>query len=209
LAQLDLLQKNPEAARRRFQGVLVKDSANVAAMMGMAGIAAATSQEAEYVAWLEKAAKAGPSAIRPRLLLANYYLQKNDLQQALTLAREAQTANPGNFQALDLLGTVQLAAGEKENATITYTKLARLFPKSPVAHYKLATAQAATNSVAALRASLKNALALKPDYLDAEMLLCSAELAAGRYAEASKIAQQIQKQNPKSASGFVLHGDVL
>jgi len=104
---------------------------------------------------------------------------------------------------------VQLAAGEKENATITYTKLARLFPKSPVAHYKLATAQAATNSVAALRASLKNALALKPDYLDAEMLLCSAELAAGRYAEASKIAQQIQKQNPKSASGFVLQGDVL
>src|ERR1700688_4701215 len=112
-------------------------------MKGMAGIAAATSQESEYVAWLEKAAKAGPSAVRPRVLLANYYLQKNEVQKALALAREAQTANPNNAQTLDLLGTAQLAAGEKENAASTYSKLAKLFPKSPVAHYELATAQAA------------------------------------------------------------------
>jgi len=209
LAQLDLLEKNPEAARQRFQGILAKDKANVQAMIGLAGIAAATSQEAEYVAWLEKAAKAGPSAARPRVLLANYYLQKNEVQKALALAREAQTANPNNFQTLDVLGTAQIVAGEKENAAITYAKAAKLFPKSPVAHYKLATAQAATNNVAALRASLKNALALKPDYLDAQILLASAELGASRYVEALNIAQQIQKQHPKSVSGFVLQGDIL
>jgi putative PEP-CTERM system TPR-repeat lipoprotein len=209
LAQLDLLERKPEAARQRFQGILAKDKANVQAMIGLAGIAAATSQETEYVAWLEKAAKAGPSVARPRVLLASYYLQKNEVQKALALAREAQTANPGNFQALDLLGTVQLAAGEKENATITYAKLAKLFTKSPVAHYKLATAQAATNNVAAVRASLKSALTLKPDYLDAEMLLGSVELGAGRHVEALKIARQIQKQHPKSASGLVLQGDIL
>ena len=61
----------------------------------------------------------------------------------------------------------------------------------------------------AARASLNTALALKPDYLDAEILLASAELGAGRYGEALKIAQQIQKQYPESASGFVLQGDIL
>ena len=140
LAQLDLLEKNPEAARQRFQGILAKDNTNVQAMMGLAGIAAATAQEAEYVAWLEKAAKAGPSAVRPRVLLANYYLQKNDVRKALAMAREAQTANPNNAQALDLLGTAQLAAGEKQNAVVTYSNLAKLVPKNPVVHYKLATA---------------------------------------------------------------------
>ena len=209
LAQLDLLEKNPEAARQRFQGILATDNTNVQAMIGLAGIAAATSQEPEYIAWLEKAAKAGPSAVQPRVLLANYYLRKNDLKKALALAREAQSANPNNAQALDLLGTAQLAAGENENAAITFDKLAKLFPKSPVAHYRLATAQAATNNMSAMRASLKNALTLKPDYLDAEILLCSAELGANHYVEASKIAQQIQKQHPNSPSGFVLQGDIL
>jgi putative PEP-CTERM system TPR-repeat lipoprotein len=209
LAQLDLLEKNPEPARERFQSILAKDDTNVPAMMGLAGIAAATSQEAEYVAWLEKAAKAGPSAVRPRLLLANYYLQKNDVQKALALAHEAQTANPNDGQALDILGTAQLAAGDKEKAVVTFSRMAKLLPESPVAHYKLATAQAATNNMSAMRGSLKNALALKPDYLDAEILLGSAELGAGRYAEALKIAEQIQKQQPASASGFVLQGDIL
>jgi putative PEP-CTERM system TPR-repeat lipoprotein len=209
LAQLDLLENNPQAARQRFQGMLAKDNRNVQAMMGLAGIAAATSQESEYVAWLEKAAKAGPSAVRPRVLLTNYYLKKNEVQKALTLAGEAQSANPNNAQALDLLGTAQLAAGETQNAAITYGKLAKLFPKSAVAHYKLATAQAAANNIGATRASLKNALTLKPDYLEAETLLASAELGASRYADALKIAQQIQKQHPNSTSGFVLQGDIL
>jgi putative PEP-CTERM system TPR-repeat lipoprotein len=209
LALLDLLGKDPEAARQRFQVILAKDNTNVQAMIGLAAIAAATSQESEYVAWLEKAAKVGPSVVRPRLLLASYYLQKNEVQKALALAEEAQIADPNNFQTLDLLGTARLAAGERENAVITYSKLANLFPNNPVAHFKLATAQVATNNISGAQASLKRALALKADYLDAEILLGSAELGTSRYVEALEIAQQIQQQYPKSAAGFVLQGDVL
>jgi putative PEP-CTERM system TPR-repeat lipoprotein len=209
LALLDVLEKNPEAARQRFQGILAKDNSNVQAMIGMAAIAAATAQESEYVAWLEKAAKVGPSVVRPRLLLASYYLQRNEARKALALAGEAQIADPNNFQTLELLGTAQLAAGEKENAVITYSKLANLFPKSPVAQFRLATAQVATNNISGMRASLKSALALKPDYLDAEILLGSAELGTNRYVEALQIAQQVQRQYPKSAAGLVLQGDIL
>src|SRR6266508_3814688 len=108
LAQLDVVEKKPEAARQRFQAILARDKTSVPAMMGLAGVAAATGQESEYVAWLEKAAQAAPSAMRPRVLLANYYLKKNDVQRALTMAREVQTANPSDPQALDLLATAQL-----------------------------------------------------------------------------------------------------
>jgi len=209
LAQLDVLEKNPEAARQRFNAILAKDKTNAPAMMGLAGVAAATGQESEYVAWLEKAAQAEPSAVRPRVLLANYYLQKKDVQRALTMAREAQTANPSDAQALDLLGTAQLAAGERESAVVTYGKLALAIPTNPVAHYKLATAQAGVKKFDAAKVSLKKALALKPDYLDAEILLVSAELGMGHYQEAMTIAQQIQKQQPESPAGLVLQGDVL
>ncbi|HEY2986144.1 MAG TPA: XrtA/PEP-CTERM system TPR-repeat protein PrsT [Candidatus Binatia bacterium] len=209
LAQLDLLEKNPDAARRRLQGVLDKDKNNVQAMIALAGVAAAARQDAEYVSWLERAAKADPSAVRPRLLLTNYYLKKNDLRKALEMAAAAQSADPKNPQALDLLGTVQLASGEKENAVSTFGRLVRVATRSPVAHYKLATAQAAAESTSAARSSLNRALALRPDYWDAEMLLVSLELNAGRHAEALKIARQMQKQRPDSASGFMLQGDAL
>jgi len=125
------------------------------------------------------------------------------------MAAAAQGADPRNPQTLDLLGTVQLANGEKENAISTFTKLVRAAPRNPVAHYKLATAQATGESTSAARSSLNRALALRPDYWDAKMLLVSLELNAGRHAEALKIARQMQKQRPESAAGFMLQGDAL
>ena len=209
LAQLDLQEKKPEAARQRFEGMLAKDKDNVQIMLGLAGIAATMDQDAEHVAWLQKAANVAPSALRPRLLLGQYYLRKGDAKKALAVAQEAQTANPDNAQALDLLGTAQLTVGETQNAITTYGKLARLVPGNPVVHYRLATAQAAGRSIDPARASLKTALALKPDYLPAEILLASIEFDAGRYGEALKITQRMQRQHPQAASGFALQGNVL
>jgi len=209
LAQLDLLENKPEAARERFRAILAKDEKNVQAMMGMAGIAAATGQETEYVTWLEKAAQAGPSAVRPGVLLTNYYLKKGDPHKALAIAQQTQAANPANLEALNSLATAQFAAGEKESAVLSYTKLAQLVPNSPVVHYRLATALIAVGKTPEARTSLTRALELKPDYFDAEVLLASVELGAGNYAEASKIAQQLRKQYPKAAAGLALEGDVL
>jgi putative PEP-CTERM system TPR-repeat lipoprotein len=92
---------------------------------------------------------------------------------------------------------------------VTYSKLARLLPDNPVVHYKLATAQAASQGIASARDSLNRALALKPDYPRAEIMLAYAELDARRYGDALKIAQRIQKQDPKSAAGPALQGDIL
>jgi putative PEP-CTERM system TPR-repeat lipoprotein len=209
LAQLDVLEKRPDAARQRFQAILVKDKNNVEAMMGLAGVAQATGQEADYVTWLESAAKTSPSAVLPRLLLATYYMQKNDVRKALTLAQEAQTAQPNNVQALDILATAQLGAGEANNSVTTYNKLIALVPNNPTIYFQLATAQVASKSIPSARESLNQALALRSDYRPAQMLLASLEVDAGRAGEALKIAQQIQKQHPEVVDGFALQGDVL
>jgi putative PEP-CTERM system TPR-repeat lipoprotein len=209
LAQMDLAAKKPEAARQRYQSILARDKANSLAMMGMADVAEATHQESEYVAWLKKATQADPAALKPRLMLANYYLKRNDIQQALAIAREAQFANPFDAQALDLLGVTQLAAGEKESAVLTFGKLAIAVPMSPAAHYRLATAQAATQNFAGAIVSLNKALSLKPDYLDAEVLLASAEARTGQFREAMTIAQQLQKQHPELPTGLAVQGDIL
>jgi putative PEP-CTERM system TPR-repeat lipoprotein len=209
LAQLDLKEKQPQAAVQRYEAILANDSTNLQAMLGLAAAAAAKGQEAEYVAWLEKATTAQPSAAEPRVLLTNYYLQKNDARRALTTAQSAQSINPSDTRTLDALATAQLAAGETKNAVSTFGDLARLVPNDPAVLYRLATAQAANRDPESARASLNEALALKPDHLPAEMALASLDLAAGNYAVALKIAQRIQKQYPNATAGFGVQGDVL
>jgi putative PEP-CTERM system TPR-repeat lipoprotein len=206
LARLDLQDKNPQAARKRFEAILAKDKNNIQAMLALANLA---GDEKEAVSWLERAIKANPSALQPQRLLAEHHLKKNEPQKALVAARQAQTANPDNLDALDLLGAMQLAAGEKENALATYGKLVKLAPKSPLAHYKLASVQAATKNANAAKASLNKALELQPDYLEATVALTTLEVQTGRHAEAIKIAQQAQKQHPESSNGYLLEGDVL
>jgi len=209
LAQLDMAQGNPEAARQRFVGILSKDAANVQAMIGLAGLAAISGQDAQYAAWLERAIKAAPSDVRPRALLANYYLQKNEVRTALKVAQEAQRAAPRDARALDLLGTAQRAAGDREQAADTYLQLVALLPRDPVAYYKLASAQADARRIPAAIESLNKALALKHDYLDAELLLGSIEIERGSYGDALKIVRQLEKQHPDSPFGPLLEGDVL
>ncbi|MHB9101468.1 MAG: XrtA/PEP-CTERM system TPR-repeat protein PrsT, partial [Sulfuricella sp.] len=206
LAQLDLLENNPQAARKRYEAILAGDKDNLPALLALVNLA---SDKKEAVSLLERAAQANPSALQPRRLLAEHYLRNNEAQKALNLAREAQTANPDNADALDLLGATQLAAGETENALTTYGKLARMAPKSPLAHYKLASAQAASKNLDAAKSSLRLALKLKPDYLEAQAALISLELRTGKPAEALKIARQVQQQNPKMPAGFVFEGDIL
>jgi putative PEP-CTERM system TPR-repeat lipoprotein len=209
LAQLDLRQKNPEAARQRLQGLLAKDKNDVDVMLGLALVAASTNDEADYLSWLEKANKSSPLALRPRVMLVDYLIKKREPGKALAIAREAPALSPKDPKAVELLGTAQLLAGEGENAVATFSKQVSMAPNDPVAHFKLATAYASMQNATATTAALQKALALKPDYLEAEIMLASAELAGRRYDQALKIAQRIQGKYPQLATGFGLQGNIL
>lgn len=209
LAQLDIKDKKPDAARKRFEAVLAKDKNNLQAMLALAGMEAEAKREKEMLAWLNKAAAAHPAATAPRALLAQYYVQKKDPQRALTLAREAATANPNQPEALDLLGMAQMIAGEKDNAVATYAKLVSLAPNNPLAQMRLGAAQEAVKNPTAARTTYQKALQIKPDLIDAQVALTRLEIQAGRKPEALKLTQQIQKQQPKLPLGYVLEGDLL
>jgi putative PEP-CTERM system TPR-repeat lipoprotein len=210
LAQLDLEDKNPISARARFEKVLEKDPKNPHALLGLAVAAPHLgATPAEQIAWLERARDASPTAIQPKLMLARAYAQTGDMKNALEIAQQTATANPDNVDAVDMLGVLQMNAGQKEQAVTTYSRLAALHPKSPVVLYRLAGAQGAGNDQAAAAATLKKALALKPDYGAAQVALVELYTRTQKYPEALALAKQIQKQETKSPAGHVLEGDVL
>ena len=209
LARLDLADKKPEAARKRFEGILAHDKGNVKAMMALAGLAAAEKNEKDQLAWLEKAAKADPRAVPPRAALVQHHLAKKETQKALALARETAAANPDSLPAMGLLGTTQLATGDAGAATATFGRLVQKAPRSPEAHLHLALAQVAGKQPGPARDSLKKALQLKPDFLKAQDALMRLELTEKRPDAALQIARQIQAQQPGSSVGFEREAAIL
>jgi putative PEP-CTERM system TPR-repeat lipoprotein len=209
LAQLDMLDQQPEAAKKRFEAMLAKDDKNFGAMSALADIAMAQNRPDEATTWLEKASSASPDAIAPVLKLGAHYLRTRQPQKALTLARKYQTVHPTNADLLDLLGQSQLASGDHNGALDSYSKLVNVMPKSALAQMRLATVQAQMKNESAAAASLKRAVALQPDFVPARAAQIELAMRQGRADEALASARALQKDLPKSAAGHVVEGDIL
>lgn len=208
LARLDMQDKKPEAARKRFEAILAQDKANVGAMMALADLAQAQKKENEHVEWLEKAVKADPKALPAHAALIRHHLGKKENAKALTQARQAAGANPESLAALNTLGATQLATGDIGASINTYTNMTRKAPQAPGTHLLLAMAQTANGQLDAARASLKQALQIKPDFLKAQDALIRLELTDKKPDAALALARQIQAQQPKSPVGFAREGDI-
>lgn len=208
LARLDLEAGKPDDARKRFEQVLAKNSANVQAMLALASIEQSLGREKAMVDWLEKAVKADASALLPRARLAQYHQHKGDTARAMVLARAAQAANPKRPEALDLLGSLQLATGDKNGALASFSQLTALAPQSASAQLKLAQAQLANDNDSAARNSIDRALELQPDLADVKVAKIALEVKEKRYPAALEIARGLQKQMPDSGLGWALEGDV-
>jgi putative PEP-CTERM system TPR-repeat lipoprotein len=210
LALLDIREKNPQAGRGRLESILQKDKDNVQALLALADLGPRIgATDKEQIGWLERAAKISPGSPQPRVLLARNYLRAGNPKSAVEAAEQAQALSPDNVQMLDILGYAQMAAGRKEQALATYTRLASLQPDSPLVLHRLAMAQAANANAGAAAATLEKALAIDPAFMPAFASLVDLQMRAGRHAEALKLARRAHKQNPASAAGYMLEGDVF
>jgi putative PEP-CTERM system TPR-repeat lipoprotein len=208
LANLDVLDKKPEDARKRFDAVLAADPKNMQAMLALAELRARNGGGTDEVAALiDKAVAANPTEPMPRLALISHYLRAKEEKRAVAAAQEALAALPDRPDVLDAAGQAQRLAGDTNQALASYNKLAALQPDSPLPYLRMAEVNvAAKNNDAALQ-SLGKALAIKPDLVDAQRGIIQLHLAAGRVAEALAVAHEVQKQRPKDPIGFVLEGD--
>ncbi len=209
LANLDLADKKPEEAKKRFESIVVKDPKNVQALLALAELRAKTGGKAEEVADLiNKAVAANPAEAAPRLALIGLYLSAKDAKKAVSAAQDALSVLPDRPEILDAAGRAQQAAEAFNQALATYGKLANLMPNSPHPHLRMAEVQVAAKNKEAAMQSLRKALSIKADSIEAQRGIMMLDLDAGRSAEALAMARQIQKQRPREAVGYVLEGDV-
>lgn len=209
LAQLDLLEKKPDDAKKRFEAILEKDKKNIQAMAALSRLALSRQQSKEATAWLERASQENPESQPAAALLVENYIRSGEKQKSLLLAQKFQSNNPSDPGALDMLAQAQFANDDKKAALESYKKLVTVQPESAPAQLRLASLYLALEDPSAASEALKKALAIKPDYVDAQLAQAAIELRKGNDEQALAIARQIQKQQGKSPVGYVLEGDLL
>lgn len=209
LALLDQADKKPDQARQRFEAVLASDPKNIGALLALADLKNNTGGKPEEVqGYLVKAVDANPAELGPRLALIEFHMRNKDLKKALSSAQESLAALPDKPELLDALGRLQQTAGESNQALATYGKLASQQPMSPLAHVRMAQIHLANKNKDEAGKSLRKALEIKPDLLEAQRGLALLALEAKKLPEALSIAREVQKQRPKEASGAMLEGDI-
>ena len=209
LAALDLADKKPEDAKKRFDAVLAKNPKQGQALLALAELAARSGAAPdEVVKLIGNAVAANPTDAAPRLSLIEFHLRNKDIKQATSAAQSAVATLPNSPEVLEALGRTQQAAGEVNQAITTFNKLAGMQPLLPQPHMRLAGVHLVAKNKDAAVQSLKKALEIKPDMLDAQRALIVLDLDGKKYPEALAIARTVQKQRPKEAVGYVLEGDI-
>ncbi len=210
LARLDIADKRPEAARKRFETIVASDPKNDLALLALADVQAATGVPLKEVAQtVDRAVKANPKSVRAHLAAIALQFRLKDPKGALAAAQAASTALPDTPAILAALGRTQLATGAPNQAVATFTRLANLMPQSPVPWLLTARAHVANKAYDAAIQSLGRALALQPDRLDVHRDAIAVYLAAGRPEDALADARALQKVRPKEAAGYVFEGEVF
>lgn len=210
LAKLDFQEKKFDSARKRFTDLLEKDPKNPKALLALSQLQIESGgTQKDILDPIERAVSGNPQSVEPRLALIQYHIRAKDNKKALATAQEAQAALPDNPRILDLLGQLQLATGDPNQAQSTFNKLATLQPKSPLPLLRVAdSAMIAKNSKDAKQA-LQKALSLDPGNAEALRRMVGLHISEGRYDEALGVARAAQKQAAKSPIGLMLEGDVL
>lgn len=209
LAALDLADKKTDDARKRFDAVLAADPKHIQALLALAELRANNGGSSDEVSSLiNKAVTANPTEAAPRIALTQYWLQQKDNKKALSAANDAVAAFPEKPEVLDALGRAQQISGDLNQALNTYGKLAGLQPMSPMPYLRLAEVHIANKSKDEAAKSLKKALEIRPNLIEAQRALILLALDGKRTNEALSIARDVQKQRPKEAVGLVLEGDI-
>ena len=210
LAALDLAEKKPEAAQRRFESIIKAQPGHLSALLALADLRARTGASKQAVTeLLTTAVRLNPAQASAHLSLINYLLSTGQNEAAITAAQQADAALAGQQAIADALGRAQFAAGKHDQALQTFSRIVAKNPDDAIAHVHIAEVHLAMKNTNAAIQSLKRAVAAKPDSAVALQRLSALEIAGGLTSDALQLARDLQRRYPAYGLGFVLEGDAL
>ncbi|MCX8004987.1 MAG: PEP-CTERM system TPR-repeat protein PrsT [Burkholderiaceae bacterium] len=209
LAELDLADRKPEAARKRFEALAAREPKNELVPLAQAEFERrAGAAPKDVLALLQKAVAANPNAASARVALVDHHLRAKDPRSAVAAAQEAVAALPREPGVLEALARAHEAAGDANLAADALTRLAALQPGTADPLLKLAALQVRSGQPERAIESLRRAQKAAPENRQVDRDLVALLLQQKRPEEALRQARDLQARAPKYAGGYVLEGDV-
>lgn len=203
LAEVDVLEGHPEAARSRLSAFLERQPRNEEAALLLAAVARRTGEPSEAVLKiLDSAIAANPLASRARLEKMTLLLANGDTAQALDAAQQAISIIGEDPAYLLVLAKAQSVAKEYTQAITTYGKLSRALPNSRVPYMGQVEVYAAEQKWKLAREAAVRAVGASPDDVAARLVLVDTGIRAEMFDQAVKDALAIQGKWPDAASGY-------
>lgn len=178
LAGIAVKAGNVAKARGYYQRVLEQDKGHLQTLLKLAAFDAAENKETDMVSHLKQAIAANPSAIRPRVLLARYYLATGEAGSVAPLMVELGSKDKTDPSVLEVLAGAQLSMRQFSDAKNSLEQLIKQRPGAAEFHFLLSRAHAGKGDAPATEKELRQVVELAPDHLQARLAL--ARLAAIR-----------------------------
>lgn len=184
LAALALLDRDIDAARKRFQDSLEGHPGDLATLMNLAVLAERTGDFGAMEEALLAAIRSNKDAVRPRVALARYRTGLGDPEAAIRLLSEVERANAGSYALHHALASAHLANDAPAFALDSARRALELQPQEPGALLMAARAEQANGRYGIARTHIEKSLSLREDVntrkLLVENLLQQNELDAAR-----------------------------
>jgi putative PEP-CTERM system TPR-repeat lipoprotein len=206
---MDVADRRPEAAIKRYEELLAADPGNVQASLSLIQLLARQGlSKTELLSKADAAIARHPELAGPRLARISLLLEQGEIKPALTAAQEGAVAHANEPAFQDMIGIAQLALGDANQAAAAFNRMALLQPGSPQPWMRLAEVSIRQKDANAAVRHFQKALQIKSDYLPAQTNLVGVLLGSGRAREAMELARTVQKQRPGEPVGWVIEGDI-
>ncbi|MDR1935650.1 MAG: PEP-CTERM system TPR-repeat protein PrsT, partial [Candidatus Accumulibacter sp.] len=192
LARLDMAARKPDDAKKRFRDILARNPGSSLALLSLAELEGRIGGKKEdVVALIGQAVAANPTDVASRLALINFHIGARDAGKAVAAAQDALISLPGNPAIMDAEGKAQQAAGNFNQALSIYGKLSEQNLSAIQPYLRMAEIHVAAKDKEAAMQSLRRALSIKPDSVEAQRGMIMLDLDAGRVASAVATARNV------------------
>jgi len=156
---------------------------------------------------LDEISQKAPDYVPAWTRLAEIAFSQRKYDDCEQLIKRILAQDPANYETHLLSGRVKLARGEAAKAVTQFERMSGIYPRAPLAKYQLALAHLNNNDMGKAVASLKEAIALDPNYAEAVLLLAQINFRKGEVAAVIQSLAPLVKQRPQILPAHLLLAD--
>ena len=191
-------------ASRDLEAILALDVKNVSVLVKLAEVDARQNQDKQARDLLTRAISVSPKDPMPHIALVRFLFARHDLKGAQSAAADLLKVAPNNPDGLALVGDIQLASGQKNDAVATYRKLASLLPKAARPQLLLANALYVSGDRVGAGVALAAAGNLEPNSGEVRAAQITLLFVQGDPDGAIAAARAFRSANPGTAADLLL-----